>query len=178
MVEAWEINYEEEFKLSSAIGFSERLDILENDLSYSWSDLYRRNVKAPSAICRCLYGNFTFIFDDTGELIANGTVNSNEVPEGRVVAAYGISKTNVFPRNTYRIRTYLGNTQKVYAHFGSDYDKGHFMSNATGGPLEINLFPQKRAINRGWSENGKRYRRMEKFVADNPGSFVFSRPIQ
>jgi hypothetical protein len=75
------------------------------------------------------------------------------------------------------MRTYLGSTQKVYSHFGNDYDKGHFMANATGGPLEINLFPQKRAINRGWSEDGKLYRAMEKFVAGNPGTFVFSRPV-
>jgi hypothetical protein len=173
----WKVDYKMEFDISNAIGYYERLDMLVNDLSYLWSELYRDNVNAPSAICRFQYGDFTFIFDDTGELIANGTVSADEVPEGRVVAAFGISKTNMLPRNTYRMRTYLGSTQKVYSHFGNDYDKGHFMANATGGPLEINLFPQKRAINRGWSEDGKLYRAMEKFVAGNPGTFVFSRPV-
>ena len=43
--------------------------------------------------------------------------------------------------------------------------------------MEINLFPQKRHINRGWSEFGKKYRQMEKYIATNPGTFVFSRPI-
>lgn len=55
-------------------------------------------------------------------------------------------------------------------------DKGHFLGHASGGVLDINLFPHRRDLNRGWSPEGKRFRRMERFVAEHPGTFFFHRP--
>ena len=46
-----------------------------------------------------------------------------------------------------------------------------------GGPVDVNIFPQRTNIKRGWSEEGKRYRKMERYVAANPDTLVFSRPI-
>ena len=37
-------------------------------------------------------------------------------------------------------------------------DKGHLLSHASGGELDINLFPHRRELNRGWSEEGKLFR--------------------
>lgn len=176
MKELWSIDYIKEFEAVNAISFADKAEFIVADLSFLWSDIYRKNVAAPSAIDRFPYGDFTFIFDDTGELVAKGTANADKVPESRVVAAYGISKFNPPKRNTSRMKGYLGLTSKVYAHYGNDFDKGHFIANATGGPMEINLFPQKRGINRGWTTEGKRYRAMEKYIAAHPGTFVFSRP--
>lgn len=42
---------------------------------------------------------------------------------------------------------------------------------------ELNVFVQRRDLNRGWSDAGKRYRRMEDYCVRNPGTFCFSRPI-
>jgi hypothetical protein len=60
---------------------------------------------------------------------------------------------------------------------GSDRDKGHFIAHAVGGGLDLNVFSQRRDLNRGLSEQGKIYRQMEKYCHDNPGTFCFSRPI-
>lgn len=176
MKELWLIDYLKEFESVNAISFADKVELITSDLSYLWSDIYRKNSATPSAIDRFPYGDFTFIFDDTGELIAKKEIHAEEVPEGRVVAAYGVSQLNPPKRNHSRMKGYLGLTSKAYAHYGDDYDKGHFIANATGGPMEINFFPQKRGINRGWTVEGKRYRAMEKFIAAHPGTFVFSRP--
>ncbi len=50
---------------------------------------------------------------------------------------------------------YLGQSTKVFSHFGNDYDKGHFIAHYSGGPIDINLFPQHRDVNRGWSSQGR-----------------------
>jgi len=40
-----------------------------------------------------------------------------------------------------------------------------------------NVFVQLRALNRGWSEEGKHFREMEAYCEANPGTFCFNRPI-
>ena len=56
-------------------------------------------------------------------------------------------------------------------------DRGHFLGHASGGALDINLFPQSRRLNRGWSAEGKRFRAIERYVAVHPGSFFYHRPF-
>lgn len=58
----------------------------------------------------------------------------------------------------------MGAIESIFAH-------------ASGGELDINLFPQRRDLNRGWSAEGKRFRRMEKWVAKRPGTFHVHRPL-
>lgn len=43
--------------------------------------------------------------------------------------------------------------------------------------LELNVFVQRRDLNRGWSTEGRRYREMEKYCVLHPGTFCFSRPL-
>jgi hypothetical protein len=64
--------------------------------------------------------------------------------------------------------------------YGPMRDKGHFIAHSIGGAvdrLEINVFVQRRDLNRYRSVEGKRYREMEKYCAQHPGTFCFSRPI-
>ena len=68
----------------------------------------------------------------------------------------------------------FGRTEEV---FGASYDKGHFICHGAGGGGDWNLFPQLRSLNRGWSEAGKLYRKMDAFVAAHEGTMFFSRPI-
>jgi hypothetical protein len=51
------------------------------------------------------------------------------------------------------------------------YDMGHFVPHGVGGPTRINLFRQERHLNRGWSEAGRTYRWLERYVATRPGTF-------
>lgn len=73
-------------------------------------------------------------------------------------------------------RGYLGKTGEV---FGEGYDKGHFIAHSAGGDVldSVAWFPQERRLNRRWSAPGNRYRKMETYCANNPGTFMFSRPI-
>lgn len=65
---------------------------------------------------------------------------------------------------------------KSFPHY-KGFDKGHFISHKIVGMLEQNLFPQKKGGNRGWSEDGKRYRKIERYCEKNEGIFMFSRPL-
>jgi hypothetical protein len=54
-------------------------------------------------------------------------------------------------------------------------DLGHFVPHAAGGPSNINLYWQDRRLNRGWSEEGRRFRAMEAFTSKHPGTLYFVR---
>jgi hypothetical protein len=71
----------------------------------------------------------------------------------------------------------MGATEKT---FGRAWDKGHFIAHSLGGAVdqaEVNVFAQRRDLNRGWSVAGKRYRKMERYCELNEDTFCFSRPI-
>jgi hypothetical protein len=54
---------------------------------------------------------------------------------------------------------------------GSPVDRGHVIPHLSGGEFGPNIFRQDRALNRGWSEQGKRYRALERKAAATPGCF-------
>ena len=60
---------------------------------------------------------------------------------------------------------------------GWKMDLGHFIPHSAGGPVDINLFLQDRYLNRGWSRQGRAYRLMERYLADHPGLFHFTRAL-
>ena len=47
------------------------------------------------------------------------------------------------------------------------------VAHGAGGEFGPNIFPQDRALNRGWSAEGKRYRALEREIAANPGALFF-----
>ena len=98
----------------------------------------------------------------------------------RVVVAYGISKLPDATRDGNRMRRFPDVNVGVRANLGDesfDADRGHWLSHASGGELDINLFPQRRELNRGWSDEGKVFRRMESAAAGTPGTFHFHRAV-
>jgi hypothetical protein len=56
-------------------------------------------------------------------------------------------------------------------------DTGYFIAHSLGGGMDINLFPQKRIVNRGYSPEGSLFRKMENYALRHPDTLVFSRPI-
>jgi hypothetical protein len=96
----------------------------------------------------------------------------------RVVVAYGLSTRPEKPRDLSRMRRFPNvsiGVNRVMGDLAFPVDRGHFISHAAGGELDINLFPQRRELNRGWSEEGKLYRKMERLAAHHPGTFHFHR---
>jgi hypothetical protein len=55
----------------------------------------------------------------------------------------------------------------------SPVDRGHLIPHLSGGEFGPNIFRQDRALNRGWSEEGKRYRALERAAAGTLGALYF-----
>ena len=86
-----------------------------------------------------------------------------DVPNDRVALAFAFSTPNLTKRDASRIRGFPNvndTVRRVMGNKAFPADKGHYLGHASGGTLDINLFPQRRDLNRGWSEQGKRYRAM------------------
>jgi len=54
----------------------------------------------------------------------------------------------------------------------SSVDRGHLIPNLSGGEFGPNIFRQDRSLNRGWSQEGRRFRALEREAAI-PGAFYF-----
>ena len=97
----------------------------------------------------------------------------------RVTLAYALSVKQLMERDTSRMRGFPDVNISISATLAEKAfiaDKGHFLGHASGGILDINLFPQRRELNRGWSPEGKRFRSMERYVTKHPGIFFYHRP--
>lgn len=98
----------------------------------------------------------------------------------RVVLAYALSVEQLLERDASRMAGFPDVNAGIRAGgAGAEFvaDKGHFLGHASGGILDINLFPHRRELNRGWSAEGRRFRAMERHVAEHLGTFFYHRPI-
>lgn len=60
---------------------------------------------------------------------------------------------------------------------GRPVDRGHLIPYTGGGQYGPNLYVQDRALNRGWSRDGRGYRTVERAaVAGDPATLMFARP--
>ena len=134
------------------------------EMMTDWCDEYR-HYTPETRIVEAKVEPGVFIFDLVAE---------------RVVGAYGLSTRPAQPRDRAKMRGFPDVNVGVRAVLGDQAflaDRGHFLAHGSGGTLDINLFPQLRDLNRGWSHEGKLFRRMERYVAEHPGVFYFHRPI-
>jgi hypothetical protein len=157
---------------------------LSEELPYEWADAYKKMSPHRTNIWRIKRDGFEYLFDCSSELVLQGDVPSDDAVEDRIVAVHGPSQAIHHRRQDSLMRKQpLGPVEFIRIHSNplalsqNKYDKGHFIGHALGGLLHINLFPQSKGINRGWSEPGKLYRKMERYCEKNPGSYCFSRPI-
>ncbi|MFO1459297.1 MAG: hypothetical protein U1G08_07790 [Verrucomicrobiota bacterium] len=154
-----------------------RITNLADVLAARWKQTYERLTPHPSNIYRIAFGTFQYLYDDYATLEALGKVPLNPAYEPRLVAAMGVTRPQKTERDDQRLRGWVGPTERM---FGRQFDKGHFIAHSIGGAVdqcELNVFVQSRALNRGWSADGKRYRLMEKYCHENGGTFCFSRPL-
>ncbi len=133
------------------------------ELPAVWRDRYEQMCRGPVDILLVDAGGFTYLFD-----YASG-LTPPAAREDRVVAAFGRSQATDAERPASRLAGFPGSDARG--------DRGHFMAHASGGGVDINLFHQSAAFNRGWSAQGREYRTMERYCAQHPGTFCFARPI-
>lgn len=129
-------------------------------LSRLWSAEYRSQVPECSLLELDSDGA-TFLFDLAS---AAGARQAD-----RTVAAWGVSRRAPHPRDESYQRGYPSPRGRAMRSL----DKGHMVAHAAGGTFGPNMFPQDRDLNRGWSAKGRRYRALEREIANTPGTFFF-----
>ena len=150
---------------------------LLEELPYLWLDAYVEMTPGPTEVLRFRRGTFEYMYDDYVPAETSTGVPSDSAKEARLVAAFGRSQPSQSTRDDYRLKGWVGSTEKM---FGKQWDKGHFIAHSIGGAVdgsEANVFVQRRDVNRGWSPAGRRFREMEKYCALNSGTFCFSRAL-
>ncbi len=153
------------------MGEEEKIPFLQSSLPDLWCAAYA--IRFPDSNPMFIdIKSFQVIFD----LTSKAEEHSADWREDRVIAVHGLSTPPQTGRDAARMRGYLGKTYEV---FGPDTDKGHFIAHSAGGDVldSVAWFPQDRRLNRGWSEEGRQFRDMERYCANNPGVFLFSRPL-
>jgi hypothetical protein len=89
--------------------------------------------------------------------------------EDRTVAAWTVTPATVDKRDAAYQRGYPLPPDPD----GTPVDRGHLIPHLSGGEFGPNIFRQNRALNRGWSAQGKRFRALERQAAAIPGTFYF-----
>lgn len=168
------IDYELFCGVAATKGRDSLARFLTEELPYKWRELYVEQTPHVTNIVRFHYNTFEYFYDLHFELEPSGDVSHSQTVEDRLVGVIGVSAPTTGPRNPSRLRGWVGTTEK---YIGKDRDKGHFMAHYIGGGLDVNVFSQDRALNRGWSAQGRIYRRMEAYCYEHPGTLCFSRPV-
>lgn len=138
-----------------------------------WAHAYRMSTSRPTNLWRFPLGNFEYAIDHYSE-IESLHPRADHPIEDRVVAVWGRSEPTPVRRNNSRQR---GWGQPSKGHLRLTDDKGHFIAHSFGGSLDVNIFAQNRDTNRGWSEEGKLFRAMERYCGRYSGTFCFNRPL-
>lgn len=166
---AFAIDYERGLAALRSETYETIVAAINDDMPHAWLARYERMCIGPTNVLVVAEHGFSYLFDFSAELIANGALPAVPGREDRVVVAFGQSGRPAGARPKSRIAGFPGSDERG--------DRGHFLAHAAGGGVDINLFHQDAALNRGWSPEGERYRVMERYVARAPGIFCFSRPI-
>ena len=103
----------------------------------------------------------TYLFDQAGAVGADH--------EDRTVAAWALTPATIGKRDV----SYQRGFPLPPDPDGTPVDRGHLIPHLSGGEFGPNIFRQHRALNRGWSEQGKRFRALEREAAASPGTFYF-----
>lgn len=170
----YEIDYICLLSQFSSSQIERRIAFLTEELPHQFHEQYLLMTPRITNLCRYYFKDFEYIYDDYATLETTGVVPLSPTIESRVVGVLGLSNPTSERRNASRLKGWVGATEE---YFGKETDKGHFIAHTIGGGLEVNIFAQRRDINRGWSERGKVFRSMEKYCARRAQTFCFNRPV-
>ena len=169
--------YAEIVRESVGLAGEELITYWATQLPYFSRDEYLESTLRPTEIMRFGNGTFEYVYDHYTAFEHRGEVPYDAWEEDRLVVACGRSAPEKRRRDDGRLVGWVGRTNRV---FGTAWDKGHYIAHSIGGSVdgvEVNVFVQRRDLNRGWSAEGKLYRQMEQYCAAHPKTFCFARPI-
>lgn len=81
------------------------------------------------------------------------------------------------PPDAQRDTAYQRGYPLADTYAGRPVDRGHFLPYSGGGLYGPNLYIQDRALNRGWSREGRQYRRLERLAVSSSNALMWVRPI-
>ncbi|MEO6970900.1 MAG: hypothetical protein ABI217_08395 [Chthoniobacterales bacterium] len=171
----WRIDYQA--LIHGAKTIQEKRNRLGNGITDLATAMYKTRIRCPTLIDEIKYGSFWYGFDNYSWLELKGKAPLSEAIDDRVVFVVGSSaplQAESAKRASSWLRGLIGPTGR---RFGPQYDKGHFMARSNGGGSQLNIFPQRRDLNRAWSNEGKLFRQMETYCHHHPKTLCFSRPI-
>lgn len=137
------------------------------DLVDDAADRYRDAFGADRELVTVEPGDgFTYLFDATLDAPLNE-------PPPRVIAGWGETRRAAGKRD----RRFLAGFPLPPSETKSD--RGHLIAHSAGGgdSIGINLIPQERALNRGHSVQGRKWRALERLAAASPRTPVFVRAV-
>jgi hypothetical protein len=119
-------------------------------------------------------GSALLEFEQSGATYLFDFASSAGLPwEDRTVAAWALTPAAVAKRDTSYQRGF-----PLAPHADQlPVDRGHVIAHLSGGEFGPNILRQERALNRGWSDEGKRYRAREREAAAAPGTLYFAHLI-
>lgn len=172
------IDYEQIVKALGASTYDTLAQHLSDILPERWCKAYDAAALHQTNVIYLFEGSFEYFFDFSTELVRRKALTELSSAEDRVVVAHGRSPQSCQRRpRSARIRGVpRGAAQVVSKLGGASYDRGHFISHAIGGSLNVNIFAQLTALNRGRSREGKMFRSMERYCLSHPGTYCFVRP--
>jgi hypothetical protein len=168
----YSIDYEGVLSESSGRGTANTALFLHERLPSLWRDAYLSAISHEPNLVWFRHRTFEYICDLYSQLELTGSVPYDQTIADRVIGVFGTSSKAQETREAKRVRIELSEEFE-----GTRRDDGHFMAHSIGGGFDANLFSQDRLLNRGWSGQGKIYRRMERYCREQEGTFCFSRPI-
>ena len=159
---ALSIDYE---RLVSSLGAGPDPAVVGAALLAALAARYEASRPSGSALHEFQQSGATYLFD---------LASAAGLPqEDRTVAAWTVTPAAVAERDT----AYQRGFPLAPRADGSPVDRGHVIPHLSGGEFGPNIFRQDRALNRGWSEQGKRYRALEREAAATPGCVFFAHLI-
>jgi hypothetical protein len=168
MKDEFQIDYAAGLRTLADASREQIIGVIRTELPQAWVTRYHRMCNGPTNVLEVSLHDFSYLFDFCAELVEAGELPT-DAREDRAVVAYGVAQSVKRKRDASRIRGFPGSDVRG--------DRGHLVAHAAGRGLDINVFHQDAHLNRGWSPSGKSYREMERYCAENEGTFFFSRLI-
>lgn len=147
---------------------------LRGAIQRAWMVGYKALTTGETWIQSIPHPPFTFLWDGRSPEPSETTIDS------RMVGIIGQSAPQPPRRDSHRLHSLGGWTGRVDWFWGRQYDRGHFVAHSLGAEvsgLEMNIYFQRRDLNRGWSQEGKLFRRMEQAAVRQPGTLFWVRPV-
>jgi hypothetical protein len=141
-------------------------EMLIRELAGAWCRAYGSELGNVGDLLEFEDHGFTYIFD----LSSGSKIPGGRETEDRVVAAWGRSRKPDRARDTSRMKGFPSPKRPSDVR---ETDRGHLFGHSLGGGLDVNLFPQDSLLNRGRSEEGRRFRDLERYAAAHPGTLCF-----